>query len=134
MDRCLIVLDFDAKRLRASYQGEDWQNAYRDVEQVLNRHGFNIIQGAVYLSDVGICQAHATIALQEAAARYEWFALSVTSAKFYGLVNEIDAQFVVDGVTQARQAFKSRIDDLREHLLLAGLDAAKIGEITANLS
>lgn len=129
MERCLIVFDLDTKRLEENYHNDSWRNAYADVARVLNRHGFNNIQGTVYLSDAGIRQAHGTIALQEVAVRYAWFAPSLKNVQFYDLADDFNAQFIVDGVTLARQAFQRRIADLRAQLLLAGLDAAKIDEI-----
>lgn len=129
MDRCLIVFDLDTKRLEEAYHNDSWRNAYADVSRVLTRHGFNNIQGTVYLSNPGIRQAHGTIALQEVAVRFEWFGQSVKNVQFYDLADDFNAQFIVDGVTQARQVFQRRIDDLRGQLLAAGLDAVKIDEI-----
>src|SRR3989344_5693546 len=116
MDRCLIVFDLDTKRLEEAYHNDSWRNAYADVSRVLTRHGFNNIQGTVYLSNPGIRQAHGTIALQEVAVRFEWFGQSVKNVQFYDLADDFNAQFIVDGVTQARQVFQRRIDDLRGQL------------------
>lgn len=129
MNRSLIVFDLDTKLLKQHYHNDSWQNAYADVARVLNRHRFTNIQGTVYLSDEGIRQAHGTLALQEVTAKYEWFGLSVKNVQFYDLADDFNAQFIVDGVMQARQAFQLRIETLREQLRLAGLDAAKIDEI-----
>lgn len=129
MERCLIVFDLDTKLLEEKYHNDSWRNAYADVGRVLKRHGFDNIQGTVYLSDVGVRQAHGTLALQEVAVRYPWFGASVKNVQFYDLADDFDAQFIVDGVTQARQAFDRRIEDLRQQLVLAGLDAAKVDEV-----
>ncbi|NLC35677.1 MAG: virulence factor, partial [Alcaligenaceae bacterium] len=72
MDRCLIVFDLDTKKLEENYHNPSWNNAYSDIKRILVKHGFNNIQGTVYLSEPGVRQAHGTIAIQEVAARYRW--------------------------------------------------------------
>ena len=73
MDRTLIVFDMDTHCLERNYHNPSWRNAYTDIQRILKKHGFTNIQDTVYLSDVGIKQAHGTLALQEVAARFEWF-------------------------------------------------------------
>lgn len=132
MNRSLIVFDLDTKLLEQNYHNDSWRNAYADVGRVLNRHGFNNIQGTVYLSDEGIRQAHGTIALQEVTAKYPWFGLSVKSVRFYDLADDFNAQFIVDGVMHAHQAFQARVDAMREQLVIAGVDPATIENVMGN--
>jgi virulence-associated protein VapD len=129
MDRCLIVFDLDTKCLEKSYHNNSWQNAYADIRRVLNRYRFNNIQGTVYLSEVGVRQAHGTLALQEVAIKFAWFEKCVSNVQFYDLADDFNAQFIVDGIAQAREAFERRLADLRQQLILAGLPAAKVDEI-----
>lgn len=132
MDRCLIVFDLDTELLRENYHNPSWQNGYADIKRVLNRHKFTNIQGTVYLSEVGVRQAHGTLALQEVAIRFAWFDKCVSNIRFYDLADDFNAQFIIDGVTQAREAFERRIAGLRTQLLDAGLSAEKIDEIIGN--
>lgn len=81
----------------------------------------------MYLSDVGIKQAHGTLALQEVAAR--WFAACTSNIQFYELKDDLNAQFIVDGVQRARQAFYLSLDNLRKELLEAGLPENKVEDI-----
>ena len=83
----------------------------------------------MYLSDVGIKQAHGTLALQEVAARFEWFYHCASNIQFYELKDDFNAQFIVDGVQRAREAFQHSLDGLRQELLQAGLPANKVEEI-----
>ena len=129
MDRCLIVFDLDTKLLEQNYHNASWRNAYADIQRVLYSHKFANIQGTVYLSERGIRQAHGTLALQEVAIRFAWFEKCVSSVQFYDLADDFNAQFIVDGVTQARQAFERRIEGLRQQLLNAGLAVDKVNEI-----
>lgn len=129
MDRTLIVFDMDTHCLKDNYHNPSWQNAYADIGRVLKRHGFNNIQGTVYLSEAGIRQAHGTLALQEVAARFEWFYSCVSNIQFYELKDDFNAQFIVDGVQAAREAFKCSLQTLRQELAEAGLPENKIDEI-----
>ncbi len=132
MDRCLIVFYLDTRCLEKHYHNPSWQNAYADIRRVLSKHRFNNIQGTVYLSEVGIRQAHGTLALQEIAIRFSWFEKCVSNVQFYDLADDFNAQFIVDGIAQAREAFERRIANLRQQLLLAGLTPEKVDEIIVN--
>ena len=67
--------------------------------------------------------------MQEVAIRFPWFDKCVSNVQFYDLADDFNAQFIIDGVTQAREAFERRIELLRQQLLDAGLAVAKIDEI-----
>lgn len=129
MDRCLIVFDLDIKLLEQHYHNVSWRNGYADIQRVLYRHKFANIQGTVYLSERGVRQAHGTLALQEVAIRFSWFDKCVSNVQFYDLADDFNAQFIIDGITQAREAFERRIAALRQQLLDAGLSAEKVNEI-----
>ena len=129
MDRTLIVFDMDTHCLERNYHNPSWRNAYADIQRILKKHGFTNIQGTVYLSDVGIKQAHGTLALQEVAARFEWFYHCASNIQFYELKDNFNAQFIVDGVQRAREAFQRSLDGLRQELLQAGLPANKVEDI-----
>ena len=129
MDRTLIVFDMDTNCLKLNYHNPSWQNAYGDVSKVLKKHGFSNIQGTVYSSEEGIRQAHGTLALQEVAARFEWFYSCASNVQFYELKDDFNARFIVDGVQAARMAFLRSVDELRKELESAGLEDKKIDEI-----
>lgn len=129
MDRCLIVFDLDTKALENSYHNASWQNGYADIKRILNKHGFTNIQGTVYLSEQGIRQAHGTLAIQEVAARYRWFYQCVSNIKFYDLADDFNAHFIIESVEQARLVFERRIEALRQQLVDAGVEPAKIEQI-----
>ena len=94
-----------------------WRNGYADIQHVLYRHKFANIQGTVYLSERGVRQAHGTLALQEVAIRFSWFEKCVANVQFYDLADDFNAQFIIDGITQARVAFERRIAGLRQQLV-----------------
>lgn len=61
--------------------------------------------------------------------RCEWFAKCASNIQFYDLKDDFNAQFIVDGVQAAREAFNRSIDALRKDLLDAGLSPNKVEEI-----
>lgn len=129
MDRCLIVFDLDTELLKSNYRNASWNNGYADIRRVLNKHRFNNIQGTVYLSEVGVRQAHGTLALQEVAIRFDWFDKCVSNVQFYDLADDFNAQFIVDGVTQARLAFERRVAGMRQQLIDAGVPLATVDDV-----
>lgn len=129
MDKTLIVFDMDTNALKEHYHNTSWRNAYYDVRKVLERHGFHNIQGTVYLSDVGIRQAHGTIALQEVAARFTWFHACTSNIQFYDLKDNFDAQFIVDNVQAMWLAFEASLLQLQRELESEGMPADTIKRI-----
>ena len=129
MDRCLIVFELDTKCLEKQYHNNSLNYAYADIQRVLNKHRFNNIQGTVYLSEIGVRQVHGTLAIQEVAIRFPWFEKCVSNVQFYDLADDFNAQFIVDGIAQAREAFECRVTGLRQQLIAAGLSSDKVDEI-----
>ena len=61
MSRYLITFDMDTNCLKDNYHGNSYNNAYADIKNILAKHGFENIQGSVYLGREGISEAHGTI-------------------------------------------------------------------------
>jgi virulence-associated protein VapD len=126
MSKYLITFDMDTNCLKDNYHGNSYNNAYPDISRILGKHGFDAIQGSVYLGKEGVSEAHGTIAIQELTARFDWFYTCVSNIRFYRLESDLNAQFIADGVHQAKQAFLRRIDELRQSLVSAGLTNEQI--------
>lgn len=129
MSRYLITFDMDTNYLKDNYHGNNYTNAYSDIKTILARHGFENIQGSVYLGREGISEAHGTIAIQELTARFDWFYSCISNIKFYRLESDLNAQFIADGVYQAKQAFLQRVEQLRISLTEAGLSDEQINQV-----
>lgn len=129
MSRYLITFDMDTNCLKEQYHVTSYTNAYADIKAVLLKHGFNHLQGSVYLGNQGISEAHGTIAIQELTARYDWFFSCISNIKFYRLESDLDADFIARGVYEAKQRFNARLAKLEADMLEAGLPKAKIKEI-----
>lgn len=131
MSRYLITFDMDTNCLKENYHGNSYNNAYADIKVVLAKHGFDNIQGSVYLGHENVSEAHGTIAIQELTARFDWFYPCVSNIKFYRLESDLDAQFIADGVYQAKQAFVQRMEQLRLSLVQVGLTSDQIKKVLA---
>ena len=55
-----------------------------------------------------------------------WFIVWI---KFYRLESDLNAQFIADGVHQAKQAFLQRVEQLKKSLVQAGLTQQQIDEV-----
>ncbi|MBG1973620.1 VapD, partial [Klebsiella pneumoniae] len=91
--------------------------------------GFENIQGSVYLGQEGISEAHGTIAIQELTAKYSWFYECVSNIKFYRIESDLNAQFIADGVNEARKRFYTQLEDMRKSLLSVGLTVEQVNDI-----
>ncbi len=131
MSKYLISFDMDTNCLKDNYHGNSYNNAYSDVKAILAKHGFDNIQGSVYLGHEGISEAHGTLAIQELTAKFDWFYACVSNIKFYRLESDLNAQFIADGVFQAKQEFLKRVEQLRLSLEKAGLSESQINEVLA---
>ncbi|EGC17552.1 CRISPR associated protein Cas2 [Kingella denitrificans] len=129
MSRYLITFDMDTNCLKDNYHGNSYTNAYGDIRNIFHKHGFENIQGSVYLGREGISEAHGTIAIQELTARFDWFYSCISNIRFYRLESDLNAQFIADGVYQAKQAFLQRIEQLRLSLVEAGLSDEQIKQV-----
>lgn len=127
--RYLISFDMDTHCLKDNYHRSSYHNAYADIKGVLSKHGFDNIQGSVYLGRENISEAHGTLAIQELTARFDWFYDCVSNIKFYRLESDLDAQFIADQVYLAKQAFRQRLDKLRTSLVQAGLSDEQISKV-----
>lgn len=131
MSRYLITFDMDTNCLKQNYHSNSYNNAYADIKNVLAKHGFDNIQGSVYLGHENVSEAHGTLAIQELTVRFDWFYACVSNIRFYRLESDLNARFIADGVHQAKQAFIQRIEQLRLSLVQAGLSDEAIEAVLA---
>jgi virulence-associated protein VapD len=132
MSQYLITFDMDTNCLKSdNYHGNNYNNAYQDIERILNRYGFTKIQGSVYLGIPEVSEAHGTLAIQELTATYSWFSTCVSNIKFYRIEADLDAQFIVDGVVNLKERFNQEIQALKKDLKAMGLTDSQIESIVS---
>lgn len=129
MSRYLITFDMDTNCLKDNYHNASYNNAYYDLRNVLEQHGFEHLQGSVYLGQEGVSEAHGTLAIQELTAKFEWFYPCVSNIKFYRIESDLNADFIAENVYRARMAFEKQLKVLEQTLIDAGLSQTQIDEI-----
>jgi virulence-associated protein VapD len=72
-----ITFDLEMSALRAAYPNNSFENAYMDIRRVLEAHGFEWQQGSVYFGGSGVDAVICVLAVQDLAARHDWFVSSV---------------------------------------------------------
>jgi virulence-associated protein VapD len=73
-----IVLSLDVDILSKIYNGENYENAYLDIMNVLAEFGFTMHQGTVYFGNVEKVDAViCVLAAMELSKKYPWFSPSV---------------------------------------------------------
>lgn len=76
-----ICLDLDTEMLKSLYHNESWTNAYQDVYRVLQRHGFERVQGTVYFGNDKVDPVKCVLAVQDVAKRCPWFRSAVSDIR-----------------------------------------------------
>jgi virulence-associated protein VapD len=72
-----IAFDLDTEELQRSYPSPSWQNAYRDIRDVLYLQGFTWQQGSVQFGGADVTPVTCVLAVQDLVRRFAWFARSV---------------------------------------------------------
>ena len=129
MSRYLITFDMDTNCLKDNYHNTSYNNAYYDLRNVLEKHGFEHLQGSVYLGQEGVSEAHGTLAIQELTAKFDWFYPCVSNIKFYRIESDLNADFIAENVQRAKMAFEKQLKVLEQTLIDSGLSQKQIDEI-----
>lgn len=129
MSRYLITFDMDTNCLKDNYHNMSYNNAYYDLRNVLEKHGFEHLQGSVYLGQEGVSEAHGTLAIQELTAKFDWFYPCVSNIKFYRIESDLNADFIAENVQRAKIAFEKQLKVLEQTLIDSGLSQKQIDEI-----
>jgi virulence-associated protein VapD len=73
-----ITFDLDTESLRDTYPNDSFKNAYTDIRKLLvDEYGFDWQQGSVYFGGRTVDAVSCVLAVQDLAARYDWFTPSV---------------------------------------------------------
>lgn len=119
----------DTNCLKDNYHNMSYNNAYYDLRNVLEKHGFEHLQGSVYLGLEGVSEAHGTLAIQELTAKFDWFYPCVSNIKFYRIESDLNADFIAENVQRAKMAFEKQLKVLEQTLIDSGLSQKQIDEI-----
>lgn len=87
-----IAFDLDTKKLEQNYRNASWENAYKDIGNVLVAHGFKNQQGSVYFGDAATVDAVTTVlAIMDVTQKCApWFAVSVRDVRMLRIEDNND--------------------------------------------
>lgn len=85
-----IAFDLDTKVLETTHHNPSWQNAYNDVRQALEKHGFSWQQGSVYFGDETVDAVTCVLAVQDVAQQFNWFAGAVKDIRMLRIEDNND--------------------------------------------
>ncbi|MFN6955707.1 MAG: hypothetical protein ACK4PG_13020 [Acetobacteraceae bacterium] len=90
MARYAITFDLDIEALKTTYRNPSHNNAYTDIQRILEDFGFKRQQGSVYFSEEGKSAVDCVIAVQAIAAEHDWFKPSVKDIRMLRIEDEND--------------------------------------------
>lgn len=93
-----IAFDFDTETLAQTYPGQAWNNAYRDVREVLREHGFAWQQGSVYFGNDTVTPVTCVLAIQELSDRFPWLRASARDMRMLRIEENNDLRPAIDSV------------------------------------
>ena len=100
MAKYAIAFDLDTETLSQTYQGNNWNNAYADIRNVLERYGFSRQQGSVYFGDDTVDAVRTVMAVQALAMRASWFEPSVRDIRMLRIEDDNDLMVAIRSTHQ----------------------------------
>jgi virulence-associated protein VapD len=92
-----VAFDMDIEQLQVHY-GDPYNNAYIEIRRVLEGHGFQCLQGSVYLGGASVTAASVMVAVIDLTTQLPWFAASVREIRMLRLEELNDLMPVVQRV------------------------------------
>lgn len=72
-----ICFDLDTDALARHYGGASPNNGYDEIRRVLEKHGFDRVQGSVYFGNKNVTPVTCVMAIQSIQAACPWFGRTV---------------------------------------------------------
>jgi virulence-associated protein VapD len=85
-----ITFDLDTNTLQQAYNGPSWNNAYREIADVLRAYGFERMQGSVYFGDASVTPVTCVIATMALTRALPWFASSIRDIRMLRIEDNND--------------------------------------------
>jgi virulence-associated protein VapD len=90
-----IAFDLDTAALEEHHPADSWQKAYREIKDGLAEHGFERQQGSVYFGDKNVTSVTCVLAVQDLAAKFDWFAESVRDIRMLRIEEHNDLSVAI---------------------------------------
>ena len=91
-----IAFDLDTELLSQTYPGTSWNNAYRDIRDILQGRGFVWQQGSVYFGNDTVSPVTCVLAIQELTAAFAWFAACSRDVRMLRIEENNDLRPAID--------------------------------------
>jgi virulence-associated protein VapD len=85
-----IAFDLDTSLMEAHYPGDSWQNGYKEIEDILDLHGFHRQQGSVYYGDAKATSVNTVLAAQDLSRCLGWFKPCIKDIRILQLLGNDD--------------------------------------------
>lgn len=91
-----VAFDLDTDALKTYYPSESWNNAYDVIRRHMANHGFNWLQGSVYVSQKPITSAEVTNILDELVSKNPWLNVCMRDCRETNIGREHSKNHVFD--------------------------------------
>lgn len=85
-----IMFKLDSHTLNVLYPSENWQNAYKDIKNVLEPFGFQQQQESVYFGNADVDVVKCVLAMQKLSHSYAWFKPAILDMKMLRIAESDD--------------------------------------------
>ena len=91
-----IAFDLDTETLTKTYPSPSYNNAYADIRNKLNTHGFTWQQGSVYFGSEKVNAVSCVIAVVDLTQSFSWFAPSVRDIRMLRIEEQNDLRPAIE--------------------------------------
>lgn len=121
MTRKAINFDLDTHRLEEWYPTPNWRNAYMDIRNYMQEHGFEYRQGSGYISKSDMSY-NEVFSISKAMSK-EFYWLSICANKID--VTNIGKQFDILNSLRGFENEKSKIQEEAKEIMIEDLEIVK---------
>ena len=101
-----ITFDMDTKCLEECY-GEDYNNAYSDIQRILEKWNFQRQQGSVYFGKDDTTSVDCMLAVQDLATQFDWFAVCIKGVRMLRIEELNDLKPAINKITDLKRTHKN---------------------------
>jgi len=98
-----ISFDLDTDTLSKVYHNESWRNAYTDIANFLDGHGFSRQQGSVYFGNDTVDSVTCQTVVQRMVLAFDWFAPSVRDIRMLRIEDNNDLSPAIELALDAKR-------------------------------
>lgn len=111
-----IAFDLDTNALKTYYPSESWNNAYEVIRKHMTAHGFQWLQGSVYVSDKPMKPYRVTRVLNELVNKNPWLNVCMRDCRETNIGKEHDINNIFDKTAEVptREELRDKADKIKD--------------------